>query len=63
MSRSHPRCADELHTCQKPSGRRCIEKGCDEPAGTNWGPLWCPRHDKERLERISAQLEALVSGD
>ena len=55
---SHPNCTDG-HVCQKPSGRACIERGCDEPAGTLWGPMWCPEHDKERLERIGGQLVSL----
>lgn len=58
---SHPKCADR-HVCQKPSGRSCIEVGCSEPAGTLWGPLWCPEHDRQRLDRITDQLERLVTG-
>lgn len=58
MSDSHAWCADG-HTCQKPSGRVCVENSCNEPAGTLWGPLWCPDHDKERLDRISANLESI----
>jgi hypothetical protein len=41
----------EYHT-----GKPCIEKGCDEPAGTAWSPLWCQRHNAERLDRISGRL-------
>lgn len=55
---AHPKCTDG-HICQEPSGRTCIEAGCDEAAGTLWGPLWCPDHDRERLNRIDAQLSAL----
>lgn len=59
-ARSHPNCVDG-HVCQEPSGRACIEHGCDQQAGTLWGPLWCPDHDFERLERIDkgfAQIAA-----
>lgn len=49
------------HVCQKPSGRTCIEGGCTEPAGTLWGPLWCPDHDRERLNCVSAQMESLFT--
>jgi hypothetical protein len=56
---SHPNCADG-HTCQKPSGRVCIEQGCSEPAGTGWGPFWCPDHDQERLDRITRQLDEIA---
>lgn len=40
------------------TGKGCIEYGCHQPAGTAWSPYWCWRHNAERLERISAQLEA-----
>lgn len=58
---THPRCVrPDGHTCQQPSGRRCLEPGCDEPAGTEWGPMWCPEHDADRIDRISGQLERIA---
>lgn len=42
------------------TGKTCIEKGCDEPAGTKWSPLWCFKCNVERIKRISASLEALT---
>lgn len=42
------------------SGKPCVESGCDEPAGTAWGPYFCVRHNAARLDRISASLAALV---
>lgn len=33
----------------------CVERGCAEPAGTLWGPLWCPDHDRQVPDR-SADL-------
>jgi hypothetical protein len=57
---SHPNCSTE-NTCQQPSGRVCIERGCGEEAGTLWGPLWCPDHDRERLDRISLSLDGLAA--
>ena len=42
------------------SERKCVEPDCDEPAGTPWGPYWCPTHDRERLDRISANLDAMA---
>jgi hypothetical protein len=59
MGESHPNCTDG-HVCQKPSGRTCIEHGCNAEAGTLWGPLWCPEHDKERLDRITKNLDELL---
>lgn len=56
---SHPNC-DNGHVCQEPSGRTCIEDGCDQVAGTLWGPMWCPDHDRERLDRIGASMESLL---
>ena len=62
MSGSHPKCQTPAgHVCQKPSGRTCYEPGCDKPAGTLWGPCWCPDHDEERLNRIDARLEAILA--
>lgn len=55
---AHPNC-DNGHVCQRPSGRKCVEQGCNENAGTLWGPMWCPDHDRERLDRVSRQLAAL----
>jgi hypothetical protein len=37
----------EYHT-----GKRCIEQGCTEPAGTAWSPFWCQKHNMERMKRI-----------
>lgn len=59
--RSHPKCwtgTEYNHTCHDYSGRRCID--CGEPAGTPWGPLWCPDCDVIRLDRISASMESLI---
>ena len=61
---SHPNCKDgpNGHLCQVPSGRRCHTQPCDQPAGTIWGPYWCPEHDKERLDRIDASLTSIIKG-
>lgn len=61
--RAHAKCwqGDHYeHVCQNPSGRACIERGCDAPAGTGWGPHWCPEHDAERLDRIGASLDSIA---
>lgn len=58
---AHQKCVDAgAHICQCPSGRVCIEPGCEEPAGTSWGPLWCPAHDQERLDRVGAQMRSIA---
>lgn len=58
MTSSHQECTNG-HICQDPSGLICAKPGCDEKAGTWWGPYWCPEHDKERLDRISDSLDAI----
>jgi len=60
---AHPNChGPGGHVCQEPSipPRACIERGCPEEAGTLWGPLWYPRHDEERLERVTRELKNLA---
>lgn len=55
---AHPNCqGPDGHVCQVPSNKPCYEKDCTEPAGTLWGPHWCPDHDQERIERITAQMK------
>lgn len=57
---AHPKCGSG-HVCQQPSGRVCIEDGCDAAAGTLWGPFWCPDHDRDRLDGIGASMSALLA--
>lgn len=47
-----------VHVCQKPSGRPCVD--CGKPAGTLWGPAFCPDCDVLRLERLVAQFDAIT---
>lgn len=39
------------------TGKPCVVKGCEKPAGTWWGPSWCFEHNVERLDRISVSLD------
>lgn len=56
---SHPGCSDQTgHTCQELSGRTCVD--CPEPAGTLWGPMWCPDDDARRLDKVSAGFAAIA---
>ena len=60
QSRPHSVCWTKegyKHRCQRPSGRRCID--CGEPAGTLWGPIWCPDCDVIRLGNVSAGFAAI----
>ena len=62
QDRAHPNChGSSGHVCQKPSGVLCVEAGCDEPAGTLWTDLWCPEHDMERLDRVTAGLQSAMA--
>ncbi len=49
-----PRNGSDQHT-----GKPCIEKGCDNPAGTAWSPHWCFPCNVERIQRIDAFFEEL----
>ena len=58
---AHPKCQGPGgHVCMRPSGRECIEPGCENTAGTVWGPLWCPDCDQARLDRVSAGFDAVA---
>jgi hypothetical protein len=43
------------------TGKLCITKGCNSPAGTYWGPYWCFKCNVARLKGISKQFESLSS--
>lgn len=49
---------DERRSFADPS-TKCVERGCNEPAGTPWGKLWCADHDDERLNRLDRQLREI----
>jgi hypothetical protein len=60
--RAHGKCwrGDRYqHVCARPSGHACAERPCGEPAGTDWSPYFCPAHDVERLDRVSAGFEEI----
>ena len=50
---------DPLNGKKYHTGKCCIEKDCPNPAGTVWSPLWCQKHNSERMDRISASLDEL----
>ena len=49
---SDPLNGPEFHT-----GKRCIEKGCQRPAGTRWSKFWCQPCNAARMGRIGRTLE------
>ena len=42
------------------TGKNCITKGCEQPAGTWWSPHWCFACNVERITRISSSLDDIV---
>ena len=41
------------------TGKECITEGCGHPAGTWWSPYWCFKCNTERIDKITAQVEAI----
>lgn len=41
----------------EPSGKACVE--CGKPAGTPWGPYFCPDCDDVRLARIDKGMREI----
>lgn len=51
---------DPLNGPKYQTGKKCIEKGCDNPAGTHWSPFWCQACNAKRMARIGNSLAAMV---
>jgi len=43
------------------TGKKCVELGCNNLAGTAWSPHWCFECNVKRLNRITVSLEKLRS--
>jgi len=54
---NHPDNSDRYHT-----GKPCITKGCNKPAGTWWSPLWCFECNVQRIRRIDSFLDTISAG-
>lgn len=52
---AHPHNGPQYHT-----GKPCIERGCTNPAGTAWSPVWCQPCNAKRMDRISGSLEKMA---
>lgn len=62
MAKLEP-CDDPAHPHNSPkhhTGKKCIEKGCDKPAGTHWSPFWCQACNAKRLKRVSEGLRSAL---
>jgi hypothetical protein len=52
---------DEGNSSFYHTGKSCIEKGCNDPAGTAWSPYWCFQHNVERMNRVGKSLKAMLA--
>jgi hypothetical protein len=52
---------DPLNGPEHRSGRTCVEKGCNNPAGTAWSPYWCQSCNAARMDHIAQQLGKLLN--
>ena len=39
--------------------KKCVEPGCNNPAGTAWSPHWCFLRNAARMNRITASFESI----
>ena len=53
--RNYPGNSKKYHT-----GEPCVTKGCNNPAGTKWSPLWCFECNVKRMDRIGGQFDSLM---
>lgn len=42
-------------------GRKCITKGCNNPAGTLWSPLWCFHCNVKRMDEINKAMDRVAA--
>jgi len=54
---NHKGNSEKYHT-----GKKCIEDGCDKPAGTAWSPYWCFAHNVERIDGITKNIGEMLEG-
>lgn len=54
--------ADEGNSSAHHTGRPCINRGCDNPAGTYWSVLWCYEHNVERMDLVNDRLVGPAPG-
>lgn len=48
---------DEGNSAKYRTGKRCINKGCNNPAGTAWSEHWCFECNVKRMDSIGEFLE------
>ena len=53
---NHEGNSNKYHT-----GKLCVERHCNNPAGTAWSPRWCFECNVKRMRDISNQFELLIA--
>lgn len=48
--------SDPLNGPAHHTGKLCIERGCERPAGTHWSRFWCQPCNAARMTRIGKAL-------
>lgn len=46
----------EYHT-----GAECINRGCANPAGTAWSPLWCFECNVKRIDMFGKKFDDMLA--
>lgn len=52
---------DPLNASSYHTGKKCIVRGCDRPAGTHWSKFWCQPCNAKRMDGIGGVLHHEVS--
>lgn len=50
---------DDGNSSKYHTGMKCIENGCNRPAGTAWSPHWCFECNVIRMDRINENLKKM----
>ena len=52
---------DEGHGSKYHTGKKCIEKDCNNHAGTRWSPYWCKECNIKRMDNITKNFEEFAN--
>jgi len=50
---------DDGNSSKYHTGKECIEKDCDNPAGTAWSPHWCFECNTKRIDNIKKSIDEI----
>lgn len=51
----------EFNSSKYHTGKKCITKGCDKPAGTYWSEYWCVDCNIKRIDRINNSFDDVLA--